>query len=232
MPVFVFLVIVLFTYTFFIFNAERGKASFDVGEPYVGLVKIYEDAEGDLFYLETCVRYAEYRAVERFFSEGGVLSECDSEWKFGDDCEPDFENDFIVYLKEETGLCGVVEDVRLNGDNVFVNLEKIEYKRQAGKAEIDYAVEPFFEQDAGFSFTKLVVLKEKVKNCLRQSDFDGCVAGFDGLKNDGVADGITYFSYDLLNEEIPIISGGVIEMKKPLFKFKINAAEQGREIVI
>lgn len=230
MPIFVLLVIVLFSYTFFVFNTERQDASFNVGAPYVELIDIYSDYESDMFYLESCVQYAGYMALEKFFRYGGVLEKCDGEWIFdSEDCDVNFEEIFEIYLKEKAGKCSNIENIEIIGNQVFVKLEEEMKGKLVEDMDVKYEFKPYFSFDVDFGSMR--VLKEKIVSCLDDSDFEGCVGGIDGLKKDRIGNKM-FFSYEILEEAIPVFIDGIVVNEKPLLEFNVDFITQGKVIRI
>ncbi|MEK6835842.1 MAG: hypothetical protein AABX55_02355 [Nanoarchaeota archaeon] len=227
MPTFAIITLIILSYALFalVIKAGEDKTTF-IGQSQAELLKTYQKAEQDLFYLENLVKYKTHETINEFSKNGGLKQECNARWKFNSNCEPDFENNFIELFKNKFENSGYdIKEIKIQDNNLILKFN-LDYSKKFKNFNIDYNLQPEFKQEIALDFTKLNDLKNEIIKCINaQKDLTTCTNEKTSVSGDIIF-------YTIENNKNILILTDKLEFKKIDFKFEIDQKDTGVTIQV
>lgn len=220
-------VIFVISYGVKVFLVDKNKIDIvkEIGDPQTILMETYQNAELDLFNLDQSVKYATYNAIEKFSNNGGLDENCNGQWKFNTNCEPNLEEDFLRLFNEKLKGYGYsnVQLVKIEDEVLSGNLDDFIYEEKVENFSFTYTVPTNFSQELAINLPIIEKLKQDLENCLRnKQDLEKCVDE-DFEKNGRI------IKFNIESDKKIMVFTDKIEFKKPIFRFELNLEDTGIE---
>lgn len=167
---FAFLVFIILTGMFFLFNLNEKKIQekLGFGDLQYDLYNTYYEGEKDNFYYEKSIEYYILNTSSEFKKTGGINKDCNTLLKFNDACEPDYINNYLILFKEKLNL--EFTELKIEDNFLIISLKEKEYKRTGKDYEFTYKKEFSFKKKIDIEFIRLNELKSKIKTCLQNNN--------------------------------------------------------------